>query len=165
MVHPDDGVAFGTAGRGDGQRSRALIEGDERTGGIEAEAGDLDPGAARGLRRLADGRGRRRPDVDGGMLDNLAGLSEYRNRPARAGKQLAPLVEYARTHAGRADVDADIGFIHSRPLLPSAIVGRRPGDSKPTQARAISGIGEAADDCRSCRRHAIAGVSTHRKVA
>ena len=141
VVHPDDGVAVRRPGRRDGERVPAGVERDQRAGGVEADAGD---GVRRDSgRRLAHGVARRRPDIAGGMLDDVARLTEQRDRPAGAGDQPARLVERAGPRAGGAHVHADVNAAHTRPPRPLS-----PAPARGMQAGGSDLDGEVCDGYR-----------------
>ncbi len=111
VVEPGDHVpAILVAGRHAGRPVR-LVQGDQRAGGIERDAGDRLPADTGDGERVAD-RGRdRRPDVVRALLGVVWLRPVQRDRSLGPGEHAAAGIEHASARAAGADIHGDHGRI------------------------------------------------------
>ncbi len=115
VVHPDDDVAPRLAGGADGDRPALAIEGDQRAGRVEADACDRLRRDARLGHRIAGRLAAGRPDVVGGLLDDVARLAPHLDSVLGRSQKPAVGGEDSGARAAGADVNADENPLHAFP--------------------------------------------------
>ena len=116
VVHPHDDVVLRFARIGDGHRLAAGADRHQRAGRVDADRNDARRIDRRASHRLANGGAGLCPDIGGRLFNVQRFRMELFDRAHGEGQSLPVCVEQARTHTGRADIDAQKDLItHSRP--------------------------------------------------
>ena len=107
MVHPHDDVALGICVLGHRDAAPIGTNGDQRTGGVEADTADrggAKPAVRDGLTHCVT---ELLPDVARRLLEHIAARIELLDRPHDVGQPITAAVENRGTHAARTDIHAD----------------------------------------------------------